>query len=92
MPLASPSLNPSRKREGDSASRTHGTFAAEGAPTTAASATSSCTSKTASASARQNSSSSAVARQFSGVMMMPANWQAQCSVAASQRFCSRLTT
>ena len=31
------------------------------------------------------------ARQLSGVTMTPRNWQAQCSVAISQRFC-RTTT
>ena len=41
--------------------------------------------------AQKKSSSSAVARQFTGVMTMPANWQAQCRVAASQRFCSAVT-
>ena len=39
----------------------------------------------------QKSISSALARQLTGVMTMPANWQAQCSVAASQRFCSTVT-
>jgi len=36
-------------------------------------------------------SSAALERQLTGVMMMPVNWQAQCSVAASQRFCSAVT-
>ena len=53
--------------------------------------TSSKTSAFASASAQKKSRSSAVARQLTGVMMMPANWQAQCRVAASQRFCSAVT-
>ena len=34
---------------------------------------------------------SALARQLTGVTMMPANWQAQWMVAASQRFCSTVT-
>jgi hypothetical protein len=58
---------------------------------TASAETGSYTIALASASLRQKSSSSAVERQFSGVIMMPASWQAQCSVAASQRFCSTVT-
>ena len=45
----------------------------------------------ASASPATNATSSGLARQLIGVMMTPANWQAQCRVAASHRFCSRVT-
>src|SRR4051812_6301056 len=53
--------------------------------------TSSWISAFARASAQKKSSSLAVARQFTGVMMIAANWQAQCSVAASQRLVSAVT-
>ena len=39
----------------------------------------------------QKSSSSALARQLTGVITMPASWQAQCSVAAASQFCSTVT-
>ena len=41
---------------------------------------------------RRNRARRPSARQFSGMMMMPANWQAQCSVPPRQRFCSTVTS
>jgi hypothetical protein len=61
-----------------------------GASATAAALTGSNATARASASPAQYSTSSAFARQLSGVTTAPRSWQAQCSVAISQRL--RITT
>ncbi len=65
-----------------------GSVAAAGLAATAASLTGSYTMALAPESVRQYSTSSGLARQFSGVAIRPRNWQAQCRVAISMRFCS----
>ncbi len=64
---------------------------AAAAPATISAVAASIATARASESVSTASSSAAVARQFSGVIMMPVIWQAQCRLAASSRFCNTVT-